>query len=406
MLTGAILAGTSVLLAAPEPSEAQAPTATYTPVVGDFLSGDGRDEVLYYAPGPGYDTLMGFGMGIGRPFAWPFAQFTANGTYTPLVGDFDGDRADEILWYAPGPAPDSMWHFRPADTFSATVVSVPFQINGDYGRPTAGDFTGDGTDDVLWYAPGTAPDVMWDFDQGGSYTSSGRTISGTYQPVTASFGNDVTDDILWYAPGAQLDPMWDHVPGSTGYTQQVYDVRGTYSPFTVDLYADGPGGEDIFWYAPGAGGDSVWDFHGGQRRSFPDPRTATTSRPPATSSSTAPRRSSGTTTPSRSSGTTTRGAPAPSAPAGSGRRPARACRTRPRRRPVRPFPWERSRPADATRRGRPRGAALDSGTGLGPGDQPAGGAIGCGVQSSSYSAITIWLGSIEQAGHSGSRSIL
>ena len=38
--------------------------------------------------------------------------------------------------------------------------------------------------------------------------------------------------------------------------------------------------------------------------------------------------------------------------------------------------------------------------------QPAGGAIGCGAQSSSYSAMTMSAGSMEQAGHCGSRSIL
>ncbi len=269
-LVSVVTACSAVLLVAPEASEAQVPT-DYTVLTGNYF-GDGRDEAFYYAPGTTPDTMIGFTKDlVGNAQLQVYGNLTANGTYTPLVGDFDGDGFDEILWYAPGTAADSMWHLR-AD---GSVASVPYQINGSYPRAMAGDFTGDSTDDVLWYAPGTAPDVMWDFNQGGGYTSTGRTISGTYQPVVGSFGNDVTDDILWYAPGTAKESLWDHVPGSTSYTQQVFDVRGTYRPFAVDMYGDGPGGEDIFWYAPGAAGDSVWDFYLGQRFNSADSQPGT-----------------------------------------------------------------------------------------------------------------------------------
>lgn len=206
--------------AAPSPAGAQAETI-YDTVAGNFWGGP-REEAFSYASGPEADYLISFYNDgyAGGPLSFQSYDYVVNGRYTPVAGDFDGDNLDEILWYAPGPAADYLWNF-----------------------------TGYGT-----------------------YTTRPYTVNGVYEPVVGDYTGDNTDDILWYAPGAQLDPMWDHVPGSTGYTQQVYDVRGTYRPFTVDLYADGPGGEDIFWYAPGAGGDSVWDFHGGQRRSFPDPQ--------------------------------------------------------------------------------------------------------------------------------------
>jgi hypothetical protein len=236
-------------------------------LVGNF-TGDGREELFSYVSGSTPDYLVQFGTvaGPGSDVYADSYQFNVNSTYRPVAGQFDRDGYDEILWYAPGTAADYLWDFTGPSTFT----SRPFTANGTY-QPVVGDFTGDTVDDILWYAPGAAADPMWDYNPDGTRTSTTRTINGTYRPIVGSFGTDNTDDILWYAAGSTPDGLWDFRPNGT-YANRTYAVSATYQPFSLDMYADGWRGEDIFWYAPGGPADYVWDFFQGQLVSTgPDP---------------------------------------------------------------------------------------------------------------------------------------
>ena len=53
--------------------------------------------------------------------------------------------------------------------------------------------------------PGTAADSLWYFRPGGSHVAVTQNITRTYRPVVASIGKDATDDIVWYAPGTAAD---------------------------------------------------------------------------------------------------------------------------------------------------------------------------------------------------------
>ncbi|MGQ0434863.1 MAG: FG-GAP-like repeat-containing protein, partial [Microthrixaceae bacterium] len=81
---------------------------------------------------------------------------SVTGTYTPIPGDFNGDGAADIFWYAPGTAPDPLW----LSNSNSTFTSAPQSVSGTY-TPIPGDHDGDGTTDIFWYAPGTAPDTLW-----------------------------------------------------------------------------------------------------------------------------------------------------------------------------------------------------------------------------------------------------
>ncbi len=81
--------------------------------------------------------------------SWVSQPRTINGTYRPLVGDFDGDGVDDLLWYAAGRAADSYWYGNSNGSFT----NVATTINGTYG-PLIGDLDGNGGADVFWYAGG------------------------------------------------------------------------------------------------------------------------------------------------------------------------------------------------------------------------------------------------------------
>ena len=217
---------------------------TYTPVAGDF-NGDGATDIIWYAPGTANDYLwMSDSNGDHTS-----SSMTINGDYVPIVGEFSGDTSADILWYAPGRAHDYLTTSNGDGTFTSTRTAV----NGVY-TPVAGDYNGDLLTDIIWYAPGTNPDYLWMSTSGGQFSSSALRIDGTYTPMVGEFTGDTYHDIIWYAPGTANDWLW--TSDGDGFSSSRTTVNGTYEPIVTDFNGDGT--SDILWYGPGTATDILW----------------------------------------------------------------------------------------------------------------------------------------------------
>lgn len=226
-------------------------------IVGDFVGGAEAplDDIFWYTPGPGGDAL--WRSRGDRSFA--SSPQSVSGHYTPLIGYFgdDHDRQD-ILWYAPGGA-SSLWDFNADGTITKNAVSITA-----VGQPLVGDFTGDGGDDVIIYAPGPAPEQWLDFGGDGTVVNRPISVNHRYKPLIGNFAGtgaapaDNATDILWYAPGGAPDFLWDFEPDGSIASRQLA-ITGDYQPIAGDFTRDG--GDDILWYQAGLGPDSFWDFN-------------------------------------------------------------------------------------------------------------------------------------------------
>lgn len=210
-------------------------SGTYTPLVGDF-DGDSVADVFWYGPGAARDGLW-YGDGDGTFTAVPV---TVRGTYLPLVGDFNGDRRDDIFWYGPGSANDSVWIAQPGGGFRSRTE----RVRGTY-LPLVGEFTGDDAEDILWYGSGTAADGFWQGTTNKGFISRPMSVNGAYRPLVGDFDGDWRDDIFWYKPGAGADSLWlGRTKGA--FAHRRVSVKGTYWPIVGDV--DGNGRDDILWY--------------------------------------------------------------------------------------------------------------------------------------------------------------
>ena len=142
----------------------------YQPQVADLI-GDERDEVLWVSSSPS-TTLRAWGFDPvskaprSHPLEVPLHDRVA------VLADRRGPgHKDDLLLLGYGPK-----RVRFADDGSGATTVIPMSVSGPY-QMVIGDWNGDRLDDIVWYAPGTAKDYRWDLYDDGTFRSTGSIRS-------------------------------------------------------------------------------------------------------------------------------------------------------------------------------------------------------------------------------------
>ena len=196
----------------------------------------------------GIDRPVGLGCDVGAIETTGPMQVVADWDARLAAGDFDGDGFDDLLAHRPGGATDGVAWNGPPRAFG------PIGVGGDY-ESLVGDFDGDGVSDVFWYASGSRPDHVWWGDGDRTFTSKPVGVGGVYDPLVGDFDGDGASDVFWYAFGGRPDYVW-WGDGDRSFTSRRTTVNGIYQPVVGDF--DGDDASDIVWYAPGSAKDYIW----------------------------------------------------------------------------------------------------------------------------------------------------
>ena len=202
-------------------------------VSGDF-DGNGKDDVAYITDS-GYGSMKIYVRenGIDTPTLWTeeTAFYTANVDDRVTAGDFNGDGKDDIALLYDNKNGKARIHvllsngdgFNPRSSWFVQSVEGMYNANRTTGRVTSGDFNGDGLDDVsAMYDNGdgkmrihmfisTGNSFNWEYwyedMAGGNFYASG--VTGRYE--AGDFNGDGKDDIAamyGYADGRTRVHVW------------------------------------------------------------------------------------------------------------------------------------------------------------------------------------------------------
>jgi hypothetical protein len=259
----AATAVTIVVQTAALPAAAAPPAGGgFSGVAGDF-NGDGRDDIVTFTRGPAADVYVA--LSTGRSFSGTgvkWHDFFAVGTETPLVGDFNGDRKDDIATFTKGPAADVYVALSTGSSFVGTGVKWHdfFAVGAE--TPAVGDFNGDGRDDIVTFTRGAAADVYVALSTGSSFRGTGVKwhdyfAVGSELATVGDVNGDRRDDIVTFTRGRAADVYVALSRGSyfagTGVKWHDYFAVGTEIPGTGDFTGDGR--TDIATFTRGAAAD-------------------------------------------------------------------------------------------------------------------------------------------------------
>ncbi len=174
-----------------------------------------------------------------------------------LVGDFNGDGRDDVLWRNQSGAV-ATWEMR-ADG-SAAYRSVGTS-GFDWAVRGVGDFNGDGRDDILWRNE-TGATYVWAMNGSRIGTSSPGSTSNAWDIVaTGDFNGNGTDDILWRNTSGQLYGWLMN----NGTRQSAVSPGTVGTSWSVQGSGDfnGDGRDDILWRNADTGASAIWLFNAG-----------------------------------------------------------------------------------------------------------------------------------------------
>jgi hypothetical protein len=243
------------------------PTESRRPLVGDF-NGDKLEDLLWYGSGAASDNLW-LGRADGTfldpiepnpPTIASFQPYVDQaGTFTsPVVGDFDGNGRDDVLWWGGG-SPE-LWRFGLRFDNRPTISTVPAAAP-PLAVPYVADLDGDHLDDVFWYGPNATPDSIWYGGSSGAFTGTEalNAPSGAYALVLGDYDGDGRGDIFWQGAGALAESLWYGAPRAervTKVSDPALNTGDADKVFAGDF--DGDGRTDLFLYGFGLKADAAW----------------------------------------------------------------------------------------------------------------------------------------------------
>ena len=185
--------------------DSEAMIGHYDPMVGRFREwrGGPRDDILWRDPvaSTGYvwesEGIDDFDI---HAIDFEDREIESGAEYVPVHGDFNGDGLGDVFWYAPGDdVTDVVWYSEGSMSDPVDVVEKPVDVR--YFKPLAGDFDGNGTTDIYWYAPDSHRDEIWLFRTSGGHDVVAGPEFGDRTPIVGQFNTrDACADILWFSP--------------------------------------------------------------------------------------------------------------------------------------------------------------------------------------------------------------
>ena len=230
---------------------------------GDFTGGS-TDGILWYDPTTGDVTEWKIG---NAALTGSIDLGSHPGSYQISgVGDFSGNGTDDVLWTsasASGQVLTDIWELNNGQ-WAASVS--PGSHPAGYEVAGVGDFTGNGTSDILWYDPSNGDVDEWLIANGkwagsidlGSHPGSGWQIAGV-----GDFTGNGTDDVLWFNAGTGQTDIWELANGKWAASVSPGSHPLGYQVAAVGNFA-GTGTDGILWYDPTAGDVDEWQVSNGK----------------------------------------------------------------------------------------------------------------------------------------------
>ena len=232
------------------------------PLVGDF-NGDKKDDVATFTRGSTGDVYVALSTGNGfSGSGWKWHDAFCFGDETPLVGDFNGDGKDDIATFTRGNTGDVYVVLSTGSGFSGTGWKWHDTFCFGPEIPLVGDFNGDKKDDLVTFTRGNTGDVYVALSTGSGFSGTGWRWHDTFCfgpeiPLVGDFNGDTKDDLATFTRGNTGDVYVALSTGSgfSGTAWRWHDsfCYGSETPLVGDF--DGDKKDDLATFTRGKTGD-------------------------------------------------------------------------------------------------------------------------------------------------------